>query len=176
MGPPVHSAPESPEWGERLPEPTAHPDPTALAAALAMLPEDHFLMTAAFEGQRSGVRLRSVQRCADEPILLAVAARKGHAIDPLIRDSRSFAICLIDADDRLLARSFPEAEAEALPGEGDPEHDPFDAIPTRTLVTGSPVINRCRAAFDCEVVRHVDLEADHELFVGHVLAVKIFRA
>ena len=80
-----------------------------LQSALRMLPEGHYLMTAAFEGQRAGVRLRSVQRCADDPILLAVASRKGHAIDPLIRDSRSFAICLVEADDRLLDRTFPPA-------------------------------------------------------------------
>lgn len=156
-----------------MPDQNAMPDTAALAEALAMLPQGHFLMTSAFDDQRAGVILRSVQRCADEPILLAVASRRGHAIDPLIRDSRAFAICLIDTEDRLLARKFPPAESGPEPGED--EIDPFDSIPTETLATGSPVVRRCRAAFDCEVVRHFDLEADHELFVGQVLAAKIFR-
>lgn len=146
----------------------------ALRDALGLLPEGHYLMTAAHDGQRAGVRLRSVQRCADEPILLAVASRKGHAIDPLIRDSRSFAICLVENEDRLLARSFPPAQAGPEPGESL-DDDPFVAMPTTTLVTGSPIITRCIAAFDCEVVRHFDLEADHELFVGQVMAVKLFQ-
>ncbi len=147
---------------------------TALGTALRMLPTGHYLMTAAHDGQRAGVRLRSVQRCADDPILLAVASRKGHAIDPLIRDSRAFAICLVEPGDRLLDRNFPIAQAGPEPGEGDGD-DPFIAIPTIELVTGSPIMTRCVAAFDCEVVRHFDLEADHELFVGQVLGVKIFR-
>lgn len=154
-------------------EALANQDPV-LQAALGMLPEGRFLMTAAHDGQRAGVRLRSVQRCADDPILLAVASRKGHAIDPLIRDSRAFAICLVDAGDRLLDRTFPPAEAGPEPDEGEGD-DPFVAIPTVELVTGSPIMTRCIAAFDCEVVRHFDLEADHELFVGQVLGVKIFR-
>ncbi|MEZ6317529.1 MAG: flavin reductase family protein [Phycisphaerales bacterium] len=156
-----------------MPEDPVKLDDAALAAALGMLPEGHFLMTSAYDGQRAAVILRSVQRCADEPVLLAVASRKGHAIDPLIRDSRAFAICLIDPADRLLARKFPPAESGPEPGED--EVDPFDSIPTETMVSGSPIVRRCRAAFDCEVVRHFDLEADHELFVGQVMGVKVFR-
>lgn len=157
-----------------MPDKTTSTGDDTLQAALAMLPESNFLMTAAFEGQRAGVRLRSVQRCANDPILIAVASRKGHAIDPLIRDSRAFAICLVQAEDRLLARSFPPAQAGPEPGEAEGD-DPFIAIPTTELVTGSPIITRCIAAFDCEVVRHFDLEADHELFVGQVMGVKIFQ-
>lgn len=145
-----------------------------IRAALGMLPEAQFVMTSSYEDKRAGVRLRSVQRCADEPVLLAVASRKGHAIDPLIRDSRAFAICLIDPADRLLARAFPPAQQDPEPDED--EHDPFDAIQTEELATGSPLITRAVAAFDCEVVRHFDLEADHELFVGQVMAVKLYRS
>lgn len=41
-------------------------------------------------------------------------------------------------------------------------------------MTGSPVLLRSIVAFDCEVVRHFDLEADHELFVGQVLASRMY--
>lgn len=150
-----------------------YPDPVSLRRALALLPTGHFLMTAAFDGARAGVLLHSVQRCSEDPVLLAVASRKGHAIDPIIRDSRAFAVCLVSGDDRLLARKFPPAEAGPQPGEE--EVDPFDAIPVRTLRTGAPIPERAIAAFDCEVVRHVDLEADHELFVGLVLAAEVLR-
>ena len=48
--------------------------------------------------------------------------------------------------------------------------DPFDCLPLDRLVTGAPIVRRAAAAFDCEVVRHLDMEADHELYIGHVLA------
>lgn len=150
---------------------------------LALLPRGSFVMTSAFEGARAGLRLRAVQQCADEPLLVSVAARKGHRIDPLIRDSHSFAVCFVSPGDRLIERKFAE-ESHAAPvasagggvsGNGDEEPDPFDSLPTVTLATGSPILTRSIAALDCEVVRHFDLEADHELFVGQVVAARLFR-
>jgi flavin reductase (DIM6/NTAB) family NADH-FMN oxidoreductase RutF len=43
-------------------------------------------------------------------------------------------------------------------------------LETRTLVTGSPLLGRSIVALDCEVLRHVDLEADFEIYVGQVLS------
>ncbi len=144
-----------------------------LERALRCLPTGCFVMTAAHEGKRSGMRIRSVQACADEPLLIAVAARKGHAIDPLIRDSRSFAVCVIAPDDRLTMRSFPMETANgATGGIQSPEGDPFDGLEHAKFVTGAPVLARALAVFDCEIARRIDLEADHELFVGHVVGVR----
>lgn len=148
------------------------PGADEIQRVLSLLPAGQFLMTSAYDGKRAGIRLRSVQPCADEPVLICVSARKGHAIDPLIRDSRCFAVCVLADNDRLVERTFPVAGDVAAPDEGE-AHDPFDALPITTITTGSPVLSRARAAIDCEVVRHVDLEADHELFVGQVVSAKI---
>lgn len=136
--------------------------------ALALLPEGVFLMTAAYEDERTGLGVKGVMACADEPVLIAVATRKGHAIEPIIRDSRHFALCVVRPDDRLLRRKFPPGDEPRGGG------DPFDVMPTEDLGSGSPVPTRCAGAFDCEVVRHFDLDADHEIYVGQVLAVKLF--
>lgn len=147
------------------------PDPQGsvngpLVEALAMLPDGVFIITSRFEDDRSGLRVLCAMPCATEPVLVAVAARKGHSIEPLIRDSHHFALCVVSPDDRLLLHKFPMG-AEPRGG------DPFDAIPTLNLGSGSPVPARCPAAFDCEVVRHFDLDADHEIYVGQVLAVRV---
>ncbi|MCA9299278.1 MAG: flavin reductase, partial [Phycisphaerales bacterium] len=113
------------------------------------------------------VMVHSVQPCAIEPLLVSVSVRKGHSIEPLIRDSHAFALCALHPDDKLIPRKFAEHEAPDHPG------DPFDSLPTRILQTGSPVLERATVALDCEVVRHFDLEADHELYVGHVVAALI---
>ena len=121
-----------------------------------------YVMTAEFEGVRAGIRVLSVSPASTAPLLVSVSVRKGHAVEPLIRDSRSFALCSVRAEDRLTLRKFPEDGMAAV-------EDPFDALTTKRVVTGSPVLVRSPAAVDCEVVRHFDLEGDHELYVGLVL-------
>jgi flavin reductase (DIM6/NTAB) family NADH-FMN oxidoreductase RutF len=138
-----------------------------ISRALALLPCGFFVLTAAYENKRSGTIVRWVQPCAQEPLLISVAARRGHSIEPLIRDSHCFAICRVDADDKLLSRKF------AVHRPPDDMSDPFDAVGVETMVTGSPIIRRASLVLDCEVVRHFDLEADHELFIGLVRAARV---
>ncbi|HYE62420.1 MAG TPA: flavin reductase family protein [Phycisphaerales bacterium] len=134
--------------------------------AFADLAKGLYVLTASHEGKRAGVLVRSVQPCADEPPLIAVAVKTGHWIEPLIRDSHVFAICRVSTSDRLMLRKFAET---SRPRDGDP----FDCVRAEKLVTGAPIISKSPLVLDCEVVRHFDLEADHELFIGHVLACRI---
>ena len=135
--------------------------------AVRQIPGGVFVITSSFEGKRAGSTVMSVGMCAGEPRLVCVALRKGHIIEPLIRDSRGFAICMIDPNDRLVMRRFAESEHH--------DSDPFDGIDTTTLVTPAPVLRRSIMALDCEVVRHFDLEADCELFIGSILAGQVFE-
>lgn len=137
-----------------------------IPSALNLLPGGVFAITAAFDGHRSGCLAKSVQPCADEPLLICVAVRKGHTVDTLIRDSRRFGVCRIDPSDKLAVHALSTS------GDYEPEerHDPFDSLPVMTLETGSPLLRRALLNLDCEVVRHFDMEADHELFIGLVLA------
>ncbi|MBX3364578.1 MAG: flavin reductase [Phycisphaeraceae bacterium] len=140
-----------------------------ISAALDTIPGGAFIITSAFDGVRSGVIARSVQPCADEPRLVCVAVRKGHTVEPLIRDSRCFALCRVARTDRLVMRKFE------MSADHDPEkpQDPFDAFAIETMTTGSPILRKSDLVLDCEVVRHFDLEADCELFIGLVLAARI---
>lgn len=152
---------------------TATGDPAEIARALTFLPNATYLMTSAFEGERAGVLVHAVLPASTEPPMIVVAARKGHAIDPVIRDARCFAVGIVEPDDRLILKRFRFSESavsvRAEPGAADP----FEAFPDRTLVTGSPILDRCPVWFDCQIARHVDLESDQELFVGLVLAARV---
>lgn len=143
--------------------------PQEITDALAMLPSGHFLMTSAYDGKRAGQVVRSVQVCSEVPTLICVAARKGHSIAPLIRDSHSFVICVIASEDASILRRF---DREWAP---DEQGDAFDALPVETLKSMSPVIRRSVAAIDCEVVRHFDLEADHELYIGMPIKARMYQ-
>jgi len=144
-----------------------HPG-TDLEQALDRIPSARFVLTSAFEDSRSGTLVKWIQRAALDPPMLSVAAHKGHSIEPLIRDSHAFGVCLIDPADRFVLRTFVSC------GPPDNEVDPFDSLPVVTMVTGSPLIVRSIAVFDCRVVRHLDLEADHELYIGQVVAGRTF--
>jgi flavin reductase (DIM6/NTAB) family NADH-FMN oxidoreductase RutF len=131
-----------------------------IVAALLQIPCGLFVLTAAHEGVRSGVLTKWVQPCSIEPRLIMLAVAGGSPVEPLIRDSRTFALCQISEGDRLLHRRFL-----APPERGE---DPFVTLPTHCAPSGSPIIDRALSYLDCEVVRHVDLDTDHRLYVGQV--------
>lgn len=133
--------------------------------ALRQIPCGLFVMTSAFEASRYGLLARWVQPCSDEPPMVMVSIPIGTPIESIIRDARTFALCQIGDQDRLLRRRFV-----SLP---DRDEDPFVTLPHRIGVTGSPVLDRAVAWLECELVRHVDLEADHRLFVGLVLSAAV---
>lgn len=135
--------------------------------AFAQLQTGCFLMTAEHEDARAGVLVRSVQVCSEDPPMLCIAVRTGHPIEPIIRDARCFAVCRIEESDKLVFRKFaPDAVIQD-------EASPFDAIPVQKLKTGAPVLRRSPLVFDCEVVRHFDLEAESELYIGQVVACRV---
>lgn len=147
--------------------------PTDLAQVVAeFVPTGTFVVTSAWDGKRAGVLARSVAPCATEPLRIMLALRKGHSIAPLIRDSRHFGICRVDPAERLLMRKF--ADTDSGPDLADENAgDPFDSLPVDTIQSGAPILRRALFAMDCEVVRHFDLEADHEIYVAHVLAARV---
>lgn len=142
-------------------------DAAETLAALALAPVGSYVLTASHEGRRAGTLALSVQLAANEPQLICVAVRKGHMIEPIIRDSHAFAVCRIAPDDKLTSRKF----CQNAPSEGDP----FDSLATETLITSAPALKRAIMAIDCEVIRHFDMEADCELYVGKVLAGRVYQ-
>ena len=136
-------------------------DPTPeLLQALASVPTSQFLITTAFGDVRDGRIVERVQPCGTQPAMLLIAMEKGHTLSPLIRDSRTFAISLLDPNERMLQRVFgPDRRI------GD---DPFLTYPHQRGVLGAPIVTRATAWFDCEVVRHLDMETNFELYIGLV--------
>jgi len=133
---------------------------------LCALGSGHFLLTSHHGGKRAGITTRWVMACAHTPLLVSAAVRRGHWIAPLIRDSHTFAICAVDPGATLLLRKCADT---SRPRDGDP----FDCVLTTRLATGAPILEGEGLALDCEVRRHIDLEADYELYVGLVIATRV---
>lgn len=137
-----------------------------LESALSRIPAGLFIVTAAFEGVQVGVMVQWVQRVMLTPPLLSVVIPKGVRITPLIRDSRAFAVSALNSQNRYLTRRFKS---------GHFEDESIEGVGIETAVTGSPLLTRAVACFDCELVRQLDIEPDADLYVGEIKAVRINR-
>ncbi len=147
------------------------PHPT-VPKCLWQVPRGLFIMTAAWEGVRAGLRVDLVQVAATDPPSVSVALPKGMPISPLVRDARAFGLCIASDADAAVARRF---EHDRTPSHTDSEHptsmpDPFDGFDTAELETGAPLLKRAVCCLDCRVTMHIDFEADHELFIAEVVA------
>ncbi|MEX1017240.1 MAG: flavin reductase family protein [Phycisphaeraceae bacterium] len=134
-----------------------------IAQALGRIPAGLFILTAQHEDRRSGMLTSLVQQVCFEPPMVCVSVAKGRPIMPLISESRQFALCQIGEGDKVLLRKF-------APGV-DPADDPFlgfDLIDTR--MPNLPVLRHALAYLECELACHLDVEGDHDLFVGHIRA------
>ena len=132
------------------------------------MPSGLFILTAQHEDRRLGMLTAWVQQVCFEPPLVTVAVAKGRAIMPLISESRRFALCQLGNNDRTIMRKFA--------GSIDPNDDPFlgyDLMPG--ALPNLPILRACIAHMECELTCHMDVEGDHDLFVGTVLAGQIHR-
>ena len=135
--------------------------------ALGRVPSGIYVLTAAHEDRRTGMVCHWVQQACANPPMLTVAIAKGQPILPLISESRKFGLCQIGKDDRLTARKFSNGF--------DPGEDPFLGMNMLQAATGVPIMASVLSYLECEVSCHMDVEGDHDLFVGRIHAGKFLR-
>jgi flavin reductase (DIM6/NTAB) family NADH-FMN oxidoreductase RutF len=133
---------------------------TRIGLALGRIPQSLYIMTSHYEDRMRGVLVSWVQQVAVQPPMIVVALAKGRPIVPLIHDSHSFAVCQIAQSDKHTLKRFAKGV--------DTGDNPFETMEIRRGVTGSPILNRSLAYLDCQLIRHIDVEADHDLYVGLV--------
>ena len=80
---------------------------------------------------------------------------------PLISESRRFALCQLAESDRMLVRKFG--------GQADLGDDPFlGQHLLKPMMPKLPILGSAKSYLECELVCHMDVEGDHDLFVGAV--------
>lgn len=132
---------------------------SAVASALGAIPSGRFILTAAHEDRRLGMLVGWVQQACFEPPMVSISILKGTPIMPLISESRQFALCQLAADDRMLIRKFG--------GQTDLGDDPFLGQQLiKPLMSKLPLLASAKSFVECELVCHMDVEGDHDLFVG----------
>ncbi len=133
-----------------------------ISAALGRMPTGVFILTAQHEERRQGIVCSWAQQVCFEPPMVCVAVAKGRPIMPLISESRQFGLCQLPADDRLILRKFSNHD--------DAPEDPFLGTDLREpqVLVNLPLLNKAIGVLECELACHMDVEGDHDLFVGRV--------
>ena len=146
-----------------FPDPKDHPEVMhAIRKSLGKIPNGLFVLTSQHEDRRGGLVVSWVQQVCDTPPMVSVAIEKGKAIMPLISESRRFALCQLSANDRLMQRKFAK--------DTELNEDPFLGFTLRPSVMGKvPIMSESMAWLECELSCHMDVEGDHDLFVGRIL-------
>ncbi|MEE9405034.1 MAG: flavin reductase family protein [Algisphaera sp.] len=145
-----------------------YPDPKdqpelmhAIRKSLNKIPNGLFVLTAEHEDRRGGMVVSWVQQVCDSPPMVSVAIEKGKAIMPLISESRKFALCQLSDNDRLMQRKFAQ--------DSEINEDPFLGFSLRESVQGKvPIMTDSMAWLECHLSCHMDVEGDHDLFVGAI--------
>jgi flavin reductase (DIM6/NTAB) family NADH-FMN oxidoreductase RutF len=145
---------------------SATADGERLKSVLALLPQCSYLLTAKNGARSNGVLVQFVQQCANEPPLLAAATRKGQVLSPIIRDSRRFALAMINDQTRGFARRFKPRDPNNA--EQEINDNPFMGLPTTETPNGIPILAGTDLWFECTLSRHIDIDADCELYIGIV--------
>ncbi len=131
-----------------------------IGLALGRIPQGLFILTSGYEDRRIGMLVSWVQQACFEPPMVSVAVAKGRGILPLVSESRHFGLCQVPKGDKTLLRKFTN------PTMGDDPFMGFELV--QTVVPGVPILKHSLAYMVCEVTCHVDVEGDHDMFVGVV--------
>ena len=130
--------------------------------AMAHLNGYPFFLTAKGADKSHGVMAEFVTACANTPPMLLVSVRKGMALSPLIRDSRMFALAAVEGIALAHARRLDQMIIDQV--------DSFMGITVDHTPSGIPVLANSITWFECELARHIDIDADCELYAGTVRA------
>ena len=118
-------------------------------------------------GSRSGDRrnamtLNWATRVSFDPKLVAIAVEHDALTHELVHEGGSFALCLIDREDRAIVRKFTK------PVEVDEAARTLNGFPFHDGPTGAPVLDQAVAWLACRVVQEAPV-GGHTVFFGEIV-------
>ena len=135
--------------------------------ALGRIPSGVFILTARHDGAASAMMSSWVQQAAFDPPAVTVAISKGRPVRPLIAAGGRFALAVVGEADTSLLRRYARGV--------EPGQDPFEGVDTLTTPAGHLVPAAAIAWLDCQVIRAIDFDADHELLIARVAGGALVR-
>lgn len=139
-----------------------------IGAALGQIPSGLFILTAQYKDRRHGMLASWIQQVCFEPPMVSVAVGKGRPIMPLIRDASCFGLCQLPQNDSAIMKKFASGIL--------PDEDPFvelKMIDNHDISV--PILANVLSYLVCDLVCHMDLKGDHDLFIGSIHAGRYFE-
>ena len=130
-----------------------------LARALARVPSGLFVLSAGSGARAQGMLASWVQQSGFVPPSLTVAVQKDRAVLPLIRETRTFCISVLGADDRTLFARFAK---------GGEDGAAFQGVRTELASNGVPFPADCHALLVCRLLGEASW-SDHVILCGEVV-------
>jgi 3-hydroxy-9,10-secoandrosta-1,3,5(10)-triene-9,17-dione monooxygenase reductase component len=137
---------------------------TNFRATLGQFCSGVVVATGMLEGVPAGFAAQSFSSLSLDPPLVALFPGKQSSSWPKLRDSGSFCINVLSAQQQAVCESFAQSGA-----------DKFAGLEWRTGVTGSPILSGVLAYIDCELDAEHDA-GDHTIAVGRIRDLAIMEA
>jgi flavin reductase (DIM6/NTAB) family NADH-FMN oxidoreductase RutF len=113
---------------------------------------------------RYGLTVSAVSSVSAEPPMVLVCVNRKSVACDAIEGNGSFAVNVLDAGQQAIAETFSGSSAHGGPYT-------FRARDWSLGVTGSPILEKAVATFDCRIVECIPA-GTHEIFIGLVLAAR----
>jgi flavin-dependent trigonelline monooxygenase, reductase component len=116
------------------------------------------ITTIAADGEPRGFTANSFTSVSlDPPLVLACIAKRAGSFD-IFRNTRAFAINILQEDQRDLSATFASSS----------KPDKFAGLQWTTSKAGSPLLPACSAWLDCEMYQQIEA-GDHVILIGRVV-------
>jgi len=133
---------------------------TDLVALFRHLTLGVYVIGVAAGDKRDAFTASALMQASYRPLLLTLAIHPAHASYPLLRESRSFAVSVLDRQQLPLARHFGTVSGG--------QSDKMQGFSWRSGREGAPILEVALAYFDCSVENELSA-GDHRLIVGRVI-------
>lgn len=153
---------------------TAGTDIDPILQAVGKIPAGIFVMTVGATGsaQAVGTLISFVQQVSMEPLYLVAAVKKSRALHAALSGSatggeanKRFVLNIAAASDKVLLKKYATAEFTGA--------EAFAGVPYKALASGQTVLTDACAYLECELVKIVDIGADHDLIIGRPVGGKL---
>ncbi len=122
------------------------------------------IVSTIFENIQHGMTVSSFTSISLAPPIIMVSIQRGSRTFMMIKKSRIFGICILDASQREISERFA--------GQTTDLQDRFSGLDFTTLITGSPFLLGGLAYLDCRVRRSIDL-GGNSVYFGEVIAAQV---
>ncbi|MCW5876519.1 MAG: flavin reductase [Anaerolineales bacterium] len=141
------------------------PTPENLRNALRFWSTGVAIVGAAHQGVAHGMTINSFTSLSLDPPLVSISLEKVTRTHQLVMAAQAFAVTVLAAGQQDISDRFA--------GRASDQSDRFEGLETFTLDTGSPILARGLAWFDCRVAACHDA-GTHTVFLSDVLACGLF--